>query len=285
MIYLICSILTSVLVVSYFKLFDRYRVNTFQAIVVNYLTCAIMGNAMSHKPVVTTAFWLEQWFPYTLILGCLFISVFYAISQTAQKIGVSVSMVAAKLSVAIPVCVALFAFNESITLQKILGIILSMVAVYFISKTNSNQQKGSLQLILPVLVFAGSGCIDTLLNFISQHFIPPFETNDILSMVFLTAFMIGSLALYYALFTGKTSFSSKSILWGVALGIPNYLCMYFLLKTLDSFKEASVVLPINNIGIVMCTTLVGMFFFKEQLIKINYWGLLIAICSIILLSL
>ena len=87
MIYFILSIITSVIVVSYFKLFDIYKVNTFQAIVVNYFTCAVMGNLMTDTPGITTNFWVEEWFGYTLLIGFLFISVFYSIGKTAQKFG------------------------------------------------------------------------------------------------------------------------------------------------------------------------------------------------------
>jgi multidrug transporter EmrE-like cation transporter len=60
--------------------------------------------------------------------------------------------------------------------------------------------------------------------------------------------------------------------------------MYFLLKTLQSFKESSIALPMNNIGILMATALVGWLFFKEQLHTKKIIGLLLAIVSILILS-
>lgn len=285
MIYLLLSILTSVIVVAYFKLFDKYNVNTFEAIVVNYLVCATMGNLLAETPGITTAFWNEDWFKYTLILGFLFISVFYSIAQTAQKIGVSVSMVAAKLSVAIPVIFALFIHNETLGVLKVVGILVSLVAVNFISQNSSSKNNNASLWYLPLYVFLGSGLIDTILNHINKTYIPPFNTNHILSFVFLTAFVLGALLLVYQLVSAKKMLSIKSIGWGIALGIPNYMCMYFLLKTLGAFTEASIVLPINNIGIVMASTLTGVFVFKEHLSTFNKIGLMLAIASIVILSL
>lgn len=285
MIYLLLSILTSVIVVAYFKLFDKYNVNTFEAIVVNYLVCATMGNLLAETPGITTAFWNEAWFKYSLILGFLFISVFYCIAQTAQKIGVSVSMVAAKLSVAIPVIFALFIHNETLGVLKVAGILVSLVAVYFISQNSSSKNNNAGLWYLPLYVFLGSGLIDTILNHINKTYIPPFNTNHILSFVFLTAFVLGALLLVYQLVSAKKMLSIKSIGWGIALGIPNYMCMYFLLKTLGAFTEASIVLPINNIGIVMASTLTGVFVFKEHLSTFNKVGLILAIASIVILSL
>jgi uncharacterized membrane protein len=106
----------------------------------------------------------------------------------------------------------------------------------------------------------------------------------ILQTSFLTAFVFGASLLAFQIFRGKQKLTFKNILWGIALGIPNYLCMFFLLKTLGAFTEASIVLPINNIGIVLTTTLVGLIIFKEHLSKINWIGFLIAIASIIILS-
>ncbi len=283
MIYLILSIITSVIVVSYFKLFDIYKVNTLQAIVINYFTCAVMGNLMADTPGITTNFWVEEWFGYTLLIGFLFISVFYSIGKTAQKFGLSVSMVAAKLSVAIPVLIAVFFQNETLGIVKLIGILLSLTAVFFISKTNHNKSQNGLW-YFPVYVFLGSGLIDTILNLVNKKFIPPFDTNHILSFAFLTAFVLGGIVLVYQAINNKQQLNFKSTLWGVALGIPNYFCMYFLLKTLGAFNEASLALPINNIGIVLATALVGLLIFKEHLSKINWAGFIIAIVSILLLS-
>lgn len=285
MIYLLMSIITSVVVVSFFKLFETYKVNTFEAIVINYLTCAVLGNLVADTPGILTPFWREEWFTYTLILGVLFISVFYSIAQTAQKIGVSVSMVAAKLSVALPVVFALFAHNESLSPLKLFGILVSLSAVYFISRSSENTTTHKNLWYLPLFVFLGSGLIDTLLSFINKRFIPPFDTNHILSFVFATAFCLGSMVLLVGALKKQTTPSLKSVLWGIGLGIPNYMCMYFLLKTLASFKEASLVLPINNIGIVLVSTLTGVFLFKEQLSRINKVGLGLAILSIVVLAL
>ncbi|MES2691601.1 MAG: EamA family transporter [Bacteroidota bacterium] len=282
MIYLLLSILTSVIVVCYFKLFDKYNVNTLQAIVVNYLTCVVMGNLLADKPGITTQFWVEGWFPFTLILGFLFISVFYSIAQSAQKMGVSITMVAGKLSVALPVLFAIFLDHEPFGLIKLSGIILSMLAVYFISKTGENSPNKKLW-YLPLYIFIGSGFIDAILNYLDKQYIPPFDTNHILSFVFLTAFTLGSILLIYQYRKGER-ITLKNILWGIALGIPNYMCMFFLLKMLDAFPHASVILPINNIGVVMLTTLAGLSLFKEKLSNINWLGLGLAILSIIILS-
>jgi multidrug transporter EmrE-like cation transporter len=69
------------------------------------------------------------------------------------------------------------------------------------------------------------------------------------------------------------------------LGIPNYFSMYFLLKTLSAFHNTSaVVFPVNNIGILAASSLVSILFFKEKMNKLNWYGLLLSVVSIILIS-
>ena len=58
MIYLFLSILFSVATVSFFKLFEKYQVNTFPAIVINYFSCVVMGNLLAEKAIVVQSFWL-----------------------------------------------------------------------------------------------------------------------------------------------------------------------------------------------------------------------------------
>lgn len=281
MIYLLLSIFLSVLTVCYFKLFETYKVQTFQAILVNYATCVVVGNLFLPEAIITKPFWNEPWLPYALFLGVLFIAIFYSIGLTSQKMGVSVSMVAAKLSVVVPVTVAVLLHGEALNAIKIGGIIISLFAVYFISKKEEMQgQPGNKLLwLLPIIVFAGSGVIDSMLKLMQRKFIPPSSAGDMLSTIFLTAFCAGLIVFLFR----REKPELRSLWWGIALGIPNYFCMYFLVKTLEQF-DATFIFPVNNIGIVICSTLASMLFFKEKLSRLNWVGFALAIVSILIIS-
>ncbi len=284
MIYLILSILFSTLTVNLFKAFERNGVDTFQAIIFNYITCSIIGNILSPQTIFAQQVWHAGWFPFAVILGILFISTFNFIAQTAQKIGVSASMVSAKLSVVIPVALAIILYHEPLNPGKVVGIFLSLIAVYFISK-KENEEPHHLKKLwhLPILVFLGSGCIDSLLNYVEQKYIPPNDIDSILTTIFTVAFIIGSCYLFLLPAQKKSKFTRKTILWGIILGLPNYFSMFFLVKTLGQF-QGSYIFPINNIGIVAASTLTAVFVFKEKLSKQNKLGLALAISSILLIS-
>ncbi|MCU0440779.1 MAG: EamA family transporter [Bacteroidia bacterium] len=279
-LYLLLSIGLSVLTVLCFKWFERFQVPTFQAIVVNYLVCVLVGNLLSEQPVIATAFWEQEWFVFTAFLGVLFITIFYAIGRTAQQLGVSVSMVAAKLSVVVPVLAAILLHGESFTTVKAIGICLSLIAVWFMQQPPQGESTVSIKLwFLPVVVFVGSGLIDTLLNYLQQRYIPPATASDIVTTVFLVACLIG----IGTLLVMRKPIQWRAIGWGLLLGVPNYFCMFFLVKTLAHF-DATLVFPINNIAIVIGASIASFFLFKERITKRNMLGLLTAILSILLLA-
>lgn len=281
MMFLTLSIVLSVLCVCFFKLFERYHADTFQAIWFNYITCIVIGNLDSVSPVILSPFYAEAWFPYAGLLGFVFISVFYSIGLVSQKMGVSTSMVAAKLSVVIPVTVAFLFHGDAVTAPKIVGIVLSLVAVYLISNKQEQQHadSGKWLWLLPVYVFVGSGVIDSTLKYMQQRFIPPSNAGDMVSTIFLVACLLGLMVLLYK----RKPLKLSSVFWGIGLGIPNYYCMYFLVKTLEQF-DATFIFPINNIGIVVCSTLISLQFFNERLSRLNWIGFGLAIFSILVMS-
>lgn len=76
----------------------------------------------------------------------------------------------------------------------------------------------------------------------------------------------------------------KRIGWSF-LGIPNYFSVYFLLKALKSnVLESSGIFTVNNVGIVMLSTVAGIVLFHEKLLRKNWIGIGLAIASIALVA-
>lgn len=202
---------------------------------------------------------------------------------TAQKNGLSVASVASKMSVIIPILFGIIIYNESAGFQKIAGIILALIAVYLTSvKSKDNSTKASSSIYLPILLFLGSGIIDTA----SNHFVPEGKMELFLAIIFGIAGVIGLIIVCYKSITLKHNFEVKSIPFGIALGVINYGSMYFLLKALrvEGFESSSI-FTINNVVIVAVSTLIGLILFKERISNKNWIGIIIAIISIILVTL
>jgi uncharacterized membrane protein len=78
----------------------------------------------------------------------------------------------------------------------------------------------------------------------------------------------------------------KNILGGIALGVPNYFSIFFLIRALRSeMLESSALFTLNNVAIVMFSTLMGILMFKEKLSLKNWGGVVLAVFSIILVAL
>lgn len=279
MIYLLFSILVSSFLYVVFKLFKHFKVNTVHAIVINYYIAFGFGFLMSDSKLTLTEVTASPWFIGTIFLGMLFIIIFNIMGITAQRSGVAVTSVATKMSVVIPVIFGLVVYQESAGFLKILGIVLALVAVYLASVKSKEGFKWR-NIIFPVLLFLGSGTIDTALKFLETNYVDGTQISIFSTTIFGFAGLFGTL---FMLFKGNWNIHWRSILGGIALGIPNYFSIVFLLEALATEGlESSMVFTVNNVSIVMLSTLVGLFAFKERLLPKNWVGIGLAILSIFL---
>ncbi|EDP96172.1 DMT family transporter [Kordia algicida OT-1] len=283
MIYLILSVLVSSFLFVIFKLFDKFQVNTFQAIVINYLTafsCGFFfyGNGITIPEIVQRPFMIGA-----VALGFLFIAIFMVMATTAQRNGLSVASVASKMSVVIPVIFAVVVYKEQLSLLKVAGIILALLAVYLTTVKKDGGSFDRKKLLFPVLLFLGSGVIDTTIKYMETKYVADGETPVFSAAIFACAFIIG---LVVAIIRGDLKITGKTILGGIALGIPNFYSIVFLLKALrpENLGDSSTVFPINNVAIVMLSTIFGIILFKEKLITKNWIGIAIAIVSIAMIA-
>lgn len=286
MIYLLLSVLSSSFIFVMFKLFKRFDINTMQAIVINYFIACLVGFFGFIKETDVSLIPEKPWFFGIIFLGILFIVVFNLAAITTQRSGLSVVSVATKMSVAIPVLFGIIYFNESSGTIKIIGIILALAAVYLTSvKSREGIPINKKNLIFPVLVFLGSGIIDTSIKYLETSYVSKSDVALFSSSIFFVAGTIGTGILVVQGFMGTLRITGKNILGGIALGIPNFFSIYFLVMALRSEGfESSSIFTINNVAIVLVSTVLGIALFKERLIPKNWTGIALAIISILLVA-
>ena len=102
----------------------------------NYIVAFIMGVVLADGAVSLSEIPEQPWFLGALFLGALFVSIFFVMATTAQRNGVSVASVAGKMSVVVPVLFGTFLYNESVTILKVIGILIALIAVYLASVKN-----------------------------------------------------------------------------------------------------------------------------------------------------
>lgn len=285
MLDLALSVLCSSLIFVIFKLFSVYKVETFYAIITNYVVACIVGLFFYQGEIAVLEIPEKPWFWGTFGLGLLFIIVFNLMAATSQKLGVSVASVATKMSLVLPVLFGVFIYKEVLGPLKIIGILLALSAVYFASAKEKSSKFKIGTLILPFLVFIGSGTVDVSLAYFQKEFIANKELPLFSATVFASAAIIGITYIVMNSFRKPLKINLKNVLAGVALGIPNYFSIYFLLRALqnETLNSASV-FTINNVAIVMFSTLLGILLFKEKLSAKNWGGIVLAVISIILVA-
>ncbi|MDG1321867.1 MAG: DMT family transporter [Polaribacter sp.] len=284
MIYLLLSILFSTGLFVIFKYFGIYKIDTLKAIFVNYIVAFIMGVVLADGAVSLSEIPKQPWFLGALFLGALFVSIFFVMATTAQRNGVSVASVAGKMSVVVPVLFGTFLYNESVTILKVIGILIALIAVYLASvKNETNTNSGGI--LFPVLLFFGSGVIDTTLKYVEVNFVLQKDVSLFSGSLFGIAAVFAATILLIQQIKKKASFGIKNIIAGFVLGVPNYFSIIFLIKALQNEDfESSVLFTVNNVGIVILSTLVGLLIFKETFSLKNKIGVVLAVFGIILVT-
>ncbi len=287
MLYLILSILFSVLLLVNFRLHAKYKIDTTQAIVFNYWVCVLLGWFLLPSGTTFTMDWTADITYYALLLGLGFIVVFMLAGASTLQSGITVTSLANNMSLVIPVLFNLWVFHTSqnFGLLNYIGLGLAFVAVYLSTWKKDSGEGGhekKRNLTLPLLVFIISGLTNTTFNYLNLKYV----TASGSTVAFMMTACLGAvIAGLFLLLYQRKSIDTKNLIAAIPLGIPNFLSFYFLLKALDVFKNnGAYVLPIYNIGVIVVSTVVAVFFFKEKLAKLNWIGLVLALVAIVLIS-
>lgn len=266
-----------------FRLSKNYNCNLSTLITINYLTATILGLVLFNQASQINLSHSFSWIPFGILLGILFIVMFYLIGNSSQKAGIAVTTLANKLSLVFPVLFSLFYFNEKITLLKTVGLISAFIAVFLTIYKKELKKTNFIFIVLPVSIFIGSGITDSLVKFVQAVKINPEEASLFSSLVFFIAFIIGSFISLIKKENIKIN-HSPTLFLGILLGAVNFGSLYFIINALNKSElKSSMVFTINNMSIVTLSAILGTFLFHEKLNKINLVGILIAILSLYLL--
>ena len=286
-ILILCIVINSLIGVV-FKLFSRFEVNIFYAILINYVVCVITGSIYLGRMPLALSSVEETWFPYAAALGFIFITVFTIYGNTVKHFGIVVSTIFQKMSMLAPAIIAIVLYNENLSWLKAIGITIGILAIIFLSYQKSKKGAPVVQKkhwLLPIAVFLGSCIIDSTLFLMEAEQIAPSGDISFVIHLFFFAFIAGVVLLIIQLIKGnRERLKRKDIIAGIGLGIPNFFSIYLLMEVIASGWDASVVFPINNVGILSCSAILGFIIFKERITRNKAIGLIMAIIAILLIS-
>ena len=283
MIFLVISIILNALIFALFKTFGIKNVNTFQAIVANYFVCVITGTLFTGVDNVLNQPMDATWIYIALVLGVVFITIFYLMALTAQKFSMAASSIASKMAFVIPVLFSLYILKveSHFVWYNYIGVGFALIATYMSSASSKLEKEveNKFLWLLPVLVFLGNGIIDTTINYTNLYYITESSVKVFPIYIFLSAAVVGGIIL---LIKGE-SVTRLSIISGIILGVINYFTVYTFLKALGSLgNNGAFVFPIFNTGIVVLSTIIGLIVFNEKLSKLNKIGIAVAVLAIAL---
>ncbi len=298
--YLLMSIAFTVLLLLILKSYERFRVPTFPAIVVNYWVCVLTGSVVMGKQPLSMDLLQAAWLPYATVLGGLFVFGFYTIGVTLQKFNLAVATVMQKMSLVLSVPFGIYAFSEEANWLKISGLLLAVIAI-FLTNAPAPKEPSSEQIdapaaaaapflwVFPAITFFSSGAIECILQYTQEVIIKndpnPQDASAMFTLVsFGIAAVFGTIALVVQHFRGLSSWQWRALPAGFILGVPNYFTIFFLLLAF-SWADKSMILPINNVGILLGSTAAGLLLFSERLRPINLAGVGVAVLSIVLIAL
>ncbi len=286
--FLLLSILMNIGILSLFRIYPRYGIDNFQAIVINYTVCVITGILFVGPTAFANVNYTQIWVLIALGLGSIFIVIFYLMALTTQYFSMTITSVVTKMSLVVPVVFALFVFHIESKQYNFLnysGLGLALVAIYLTSSGGSTLTKGKggnrMKFLLPVIVFVSAGFIDVIINYTNYRFLTEKDSAMFALLIFLSAAVIGLIAL---IFRGKP-IRKINLKGGISLGVINYFSVYFLIKTLSDFNnDGAMVYPILNMGIILGTMIVSIMYFHEQLDSRKKLGIVVSIIAITLIS-
>jgi drug/metabolite transporter (DMT)-like permease len=270
-----------------FRAFEKFGVNLYWAIPLNYVTCVFIGTIWvsgTHDPASLLA---EPWLGFAAIQGFLLAINFYLLAYTAQRAGVAVAALASRLSVAIPALLAFQLYGDSVTLTKIVGLGTALLALYLCTapEKGSAAVAGRMFQLAPLLVFLTFGCYFSILKYLQTHFLSSASYQVYVMSGFIFAFLSSIVIGLAKGVLSPAAFALKHLLAGVLLGGINYIAVYALLQVLALRGwESSQIFPIYSVGVVAVSATLAAWCFGERLSSLRMTGLATGLVAVALLN-
>jgi len=276
MLFLVLSIICSVIVGVIFKITRKYNTNPIQIVAFNYVFALILCY-VTFSPDISQVHATAPWNIY-IAIGILLPVVFLFLIASIKHMGIVKTDAAQRLSLFIPILAAWLIFKEDFNSYKLIGLLIGFVALLFILRKNTGNDQN--KWIYPTVVLLGFGVIDILFKQVALYTALPYTTS--LFVIFDIALAVSLLVVIYYSVIKKVKLELKNILFGGLVGLFNFGNILFYLKAHKAFSEnPSTVFAGMNLGVIVLGSLIGLLFFKEKLSKINFVGIFLALIAII----
>ena len=287
MIFLWCVLASTCISVG-FKLFTKFGINTFNAIVINYTVCLTLGSLLD--PTVTYPFSKEitssPWFLYDALLGSVFIIGFNLTAHAIQVAGITLTSLMQRMSLILTVAFTVIFFHEHFGLIEISGITCAILAIIAINQKGKRFNLTGLHpfpwILVAVLML--SAVVEILLYYVEKSHLVGDAQMAFTTHGFGCAAIWGWISLAWLALRKQLKLTWQDVMAGIMLGIPNFFSIYLLMVMLNQGWNGSIMYPMLNVSVLMVSTLVAVYFFREKLNRMNWIGVFFASMAIFLIA-
>lgn len=285
MLYLLLAIVAASTYSILFKIFACRDVDSLQAIAFNYLTATLLGILLSVGSLGSGVVLGGGDWAMAVVMGVMFMAAFVLMARSTARSGVSVTTVAARVSLTIPVvCSYLFLPDQTEPRWGAIAVILAAL-VMVIWQPRKGEASGDNHkphlgggLLLPFAVFLLFGLNNFCLKWTQSGLEGEGGASQLSAAIFLFA-ALASGGYYFAVSPAKR-FSWQAMVGGVALGVANFFTTYFMILAL-AVLPSGLFFPIYHIGIVAVVATLGVMLFGERLSCLQIAGLGLAAVGIV----
>lgn len=276
MLFLVLSVLCSVVVSVLLKIAKRSQVNLAQAVAFNYVMAVGLTLYLLKPPMPKQWNTLPWWL--FLALGILLPSIFIVMGKAVQAAGIVKSDAAQRLSLFLPIVAAVTLFGEQLTDSRMMGIVLAFLALFALLVRRGDKSGNSISGVILLLgVWVGYGVIDILFKQVAK-------SGSAFALNLAVSFALAGVLMFVYLLILREKINWKSLLGGLLLGVFNFFNILFYIKAHQAFSDnPTLVFAAVNVGVIALGTLTGVVFFREKLSTLNIAGLVLALCAILML--
>ena len=255
---------------------DKVR-NNVSMLAVNYLTCLLLAGCFTGSSFLPEDSTLPAALGMGVIHGILYLASFVTFQRSVSRSGVVLSAIFMKLGLLVPMVISIFLFGEIPGPAQALGFILALSAIILINFEKDTGASASALGLLSLLLLGGAA---DAMSKVFEELGPGHLSEQFLLYTFLTAFVL-CLGL---VILKKQHFTRWELVFGFAIGIPNFFSARFLLGALESLA-AVIVYPTYSVATILLITLAGTLFFREKLKKHQWAALGLILLALVLLNL
>lgn len=276
MIHLIAATTSSILVSLLTRLAEDRSRNISARLAVNYITCFLLGIVLEAGDIASCPTGICHTLILSIIAGLLYLFSFILLKESIRINGVGISGLFMKLGLVVTVLCSIVFFKERISAIKTAAIAATILSVVLINRSNDGNKARNYDLLILLMLFGG---LSDLPLKVFQAMGDESSSWMFLPSAFLTAFLI---SLIMAI-KKKEAVSKYDIIFGIAIGIPNYLSSHFLLRSLYSMP-AALAYPIYSGASVLILFILGKTAFREKTQQREIAPLILLFISLVMLS-